>query len=88
MSLGASRTVLGAILLLGFAGVWQLQHAIDAQLEATHQEQDDLVLRSGPMLKAMTGPHTEWRVAVDATPGHSPRWSADSAASSAGMSSA
>ena len=54
MSPGASRTVLGAILLLGFSGVWQLQHAIDAQLEATHQEQDDLVLRSGPMLKAMS----------------------------------
>jgi hypothetical protein len=54
MSPGASRIVLGTILLLGFAGVWQLQHAIDAQLEATHQEQDDLVLRSGPMLKAMS----------------------------------
>jgi hypothetical protein len=54
MSPGASRTVLCAILLLGFAGVWQLQHAIDAQLKATHQEQDDLVLRSGPMLKAMS----------------------------------
>jgi hypothetical protein len=54
MSPGASRTVLGAILLLGFSGVWQLQHVIDAQLEATHQEQDDLVLRSGPMLKAMS----------------------------------
>jgi tetratricopeptide (TPR) repeat protein len=54
MSTGASRALLCAILLLGFAGVWQLQHAIDGQLVATHQEQDDLVLRSGPMLKAMS----------------------------------
>jgi len=50
----ASRVLLCAVLLLGFAGVWQLQHAIDAQLAATHQEQDDLVLRSGPLLKAMS----------------------------------
>jgi tetratricopeptide (TPR) repeat protein len=54
MSIGASRALLCAILLLGLAGVWQLQYAIDAQLAATHQEQDDLVLRSGALLKAMS----------------------------------
>jgi hypothetical protein len=54
MSIGASRALPCAILLLGFAGVWQLQHAIDAQFAATHQEQDDLVLRSGALLKAMS----------------------------------
>ncbi len=41
-------------LLLGFFGVWQLQHSIDGQLAAIHQEQDDLVLRSGPLLKTMS----------------------------------
>jgi tetratricopeptide (TPR) repeat protein len=46
--------VLCAALLLGFTGVTQLQHRIDAQLGATHQEQDELVLRSGPLLKAMS----------------------------------
>jgi hypothetical protein len=54
MSAGISRGLLWAVLLLGLAGVWRLQHAIDAQLAATHQEQDDLVLRSGPLLKAMS----------------------------------
>jgi hypothetical protein len=50
----ASRALLFAVLLLGFAGVWQIQHAIDAGFANTHQEQDDLVLRSGPLLKAMS----------------------------------
>jgi hypothetical protein len=54
MSTKASRTLLAAVLLLGLAGVWRLQHGIDTQLVATHQEQDDLVLRSGPLLKAMS----------------------------------
>ena len=54
MSGGKSYLLLSAVLLVGFCGVWELQHAIDAQLTATHQEQDDLVLRSGPLLKAMS----------------------------------
>ena len=54
MSAGISRAMVSAVLLLGLAGVWQLQHAIDAQFAAMHQEQDDLVLRSGPLLKAMS----------------------------------
>jgi hypothetical protein len=54
MSTGASRTLLCAVLLLGFSGVWRLQHGIDAQLDRTHQEQDDLVLRSGPLVKGMS----------------------------------
>jgi tetratricopeptide (TPR) repeat protein len=49
-----SRALLCAALLLGFAGVWELQRSIDAGLAGTHQEQDDLVLRSGPLLKAMS----------------------------------
>jgi len=55
MSRGVSRTLLlCAVLLVGLAGVWRLQHGIDAQLDRTHQEQDDLVLRSGPLVKAMS----------------------------------
>jgi tetratricopeptide (TPR) repeat protein len=54
MNAGQSQVLLWAVLLLGFCGVWELQHAIDGQLAATHQEQDDLVLRSGPLLKAMS----------------------------------
>jgi hypothetical protein len=54
MNSGKSQVLLWAALLLGFCGVWELQHAIDAQLAATHREQDDLVLRSGPLLKAMS----------------------------------
>src|ERR1700704_6373817 len=54
MSMLASRALLSVTLLLGFGGVWHLQHSIDSQLHATHQEQDDLVLRSGPLLKAMS----------------------------------
>ena len=49
-----SRILLSAFLLFGFTGIWRLQHGIDARLAATHQEQDDLVLRSGPLLKAMS----------------------------------
>jgi hypothetical protein len=46
--------LLCAVLMAGFAGVWRLQQRIDVQREALHQEKDDLVLRSGPMLKAMS----------------------------------
>jgi hypothetical protein len=54
MSTLLSRALLSAVLFFGFAGVWRLQHAIDFQLTATHQEQDDLVLRSGPLVKALS----------------------------------
>jgi len=53
MSTLASRTLLVAFFGASFAGVWRLQHGIDTQLAVTHQEQDDLVLRSGPLLKAL-----------------------------------
>src|SRR5216684_73700 len=54
MKAGRSYVLLWAVLLLGSWGVWELQHAIDARLADLHQEQDDLVLRSGPLLKAMS----------------------------------
>ena len=46
--------VVAGLLLLGFAGVWQLQRKIDAQQAALHQEQDELVLRSAKLIKVMS----------------------------------
>jgi hypothetical protein len=46
--------LVGLVLLAGFGGVWQLQREIDAQRAALHQEQDELVVRSGAMLKLMS----------------------------------
>jgi tetratricopeptide (TPR) repeat protein len=46
--------LLCVVLAAGFAGVWRLQQRIDVQRDALHQEKDDLVLRSGPMLKAIS----------------------------------
>jgi hypothetical protein len=42
------------VLLLAFSVVWQLQQRIDGNRGAMHLEDDDLVLRSGPMLKIMS----------------------------------
>lgn len=46
--------VLCCLLFPGFAGVWKLQEKIDTQLDGMHQEADDLVLRSGKLLKVMS----------------------------------
>jgi len=46
--------LLGVVLVAGFAGVWRLQRGIDARIVSLHQEQDELVLRSGPVLKLMS----------------------------------
>lgn len=55
MTTGKSNTsLLWLVLLLGFSGIWELQHAIDARRAALHQEEDDLVLRSGTLLRAMS----------------------------------
>jgi hypothetical protein len=55
MSAGKSTSwLLYLVLLAGFSGVWKLQEKIDVQRDAMHQEQDDLVLRSGAMLKVMS----------------------------------
>jgi len=39
---------------LGFEGIWRLQHSIDAQRAALDQERDDVLLRSGKLLKVMS----------------------------------
>jgi len=42
------------IVPLGFAGIWRLQHGIDAQRAALSQEQDDILLRSGKLMKVVS----------------------------------
>ena len=46
--------VLLLVLPLGFAGIWRLQHGIDAQRESLSQERDDVLLRSGKLVKVMS----------------------------------
>jgi len=48
------RVALGLVLVLGFAGVWQLQRKIDAQRERLHEERDELVLRSPKLIQRMS----------------------------------
>lgn len=50
----AKGWLLWLVLVPGFAGVWALQERIDASRRAIHQEADDLVLRSGTLLKMMS----------------------------------
>jgi hypothetical protein len=42
------------VLPVGFTGVWRLQHSIDAQMTALHEEQDEVVLGSTKVMKAMS----------------------------------
>jgi hypothetical protein len=44
----------GALLLLGFAGVWQLQRKIDAGRDTVHAEQDELAFRSPNLVKKLS----------------------------------
>jgi hypothetical protein len=53
MKAGASLALLLS-LVLGFAAVWHLQVAIDAQHAALHQERDDLLLTSPKLLNIMS----------------------------------
>ena len=46
--------VLLLVLPLGFAGIWRLQHSIDAYHAALSQERDDVLLRSGRLVKLMS----------------------------------
>jgi len=55
---GWKSWLLVPVLVVGLAGVWQLQRGIDAQRAALHQERDDLVLRSGKLLKVMSLEYT------------------------------
>jgi hypothetical protein len=42
------------VLPLGFAGVWRLQHDIDAQRTSLSEERDPVLLQSGKLVKAMS----------------------------------
>jgi len=42
------------VLPLGFAGVWRLQHDIDAQRTSMSEERDPVLLHSGKLVKAMS----------------------------------
>ena len=46
--------LLALTLALGFAGIWRLQHSIDLQLASVSQERDDVLLRSGKLVKMMS----------------------------------
>jgi hypothetical protein len=48
------RVALGLVLVLGLAGVWQLQRKIDTQRERLHEERDELVLRSPKLIQRMS----------------------------------
>src|SRR5262249_49932121 len=42
------------VLPVGFTGIWRLQLHIDRQLQSLHEEQDEVLLRSGKMMKPMS----------------------------------
>ena len=42
------------VLPVGLAGIWRLQHSIDAQRASLNQERDDVLLRSGKLVKLMS----------------------------------
>lgn len=42
------------VLPVGFAGIWRLQHGIDAQRESVSQERDDVLLRSGKLMRGIS----------------------------------
>lgn len=53
-----SQKSIAVLLLLilpgGFAGIWKLQHSIDAERAALSEERDDVLLRSGKLMKLMS----------------------------------
>lgn len=54
----SSQKSIALLLLLilpgGFTGIWKLQHSIDAQRAALNEERDDVLLRSGKLMKLMS----------------------------------
>ncbi len=46
--------VLALVLPIGFAGIWRLQHSIDAQRASLSEERDEVLLRSRKLVKAMS----------------------------------
>jgi len=54
----SSQKSIALLLLLilpgGFTGIWKLQHSIDAKRAALSEERDDVLLRSGKLMKLMS----------------------------------
>jgi tetratricopeptide (TPR) repeat protein len=50
----AMAWVLLLVLPLGFAEIWRLQHGIDEKFASLSQERDDVLLRSGKLMKVMS----------------------------------
>src|SRR5260370_3516879 len=51
------RSIAWALLLvvpIGFAGIWRLQHHIDTQRASLSEERDEVLLRSGKLVKVMS----------------------------------
>ena len=42
------------VLPAGFAGIWRSQRSVDGDLSALHEEQDEVLLRSGKMVKLLS----------------------------------
>lgn len=42
------------VLPIGFAGIWRLQHSIDERFAALNEEQDEVLLHSGKMVKILS----------------------------------
>ena len=43
-----------SVLAAGFAGIWQVQRKVNVERDALHQEQDEVLVRSPKLLKAVT----------------------------------
>lgn len=57
MKMQGLRSIAAVLLLVlpaGFTAVWRLQHGIDRNLAAVHQERDQLLLRSGRLVKVLS----------------------------------
>src|SRR5207247_10631654 len=57
LEMKSERTIAWLLLLvvpLGFEGIWRLQHGIDAQRASIGEERDEVLLRSGKLVKAMS----------------------------------
>ncbi len=42
------------VLPAGFAGIWRLQGSVDGDLSVLHEEQGEVLLRSGKMVKLLS----------------------------------
>jgi len=54
MNYKSITVLLFLVLPAGFAGIWRLQHSIDAQMTAMHEEEDQVVLSSTKVMNAMS----------------------------------